>query len=155
MSANEQFIAGKRYLKEDNIDKALRAFEKAYREDKEDAEHMSYYGLCKALRSGEIGFGLDLCTEAIKKEFSRAEFYLNLGKIYLAAGNKKVAIKVFQKGLKYEPENEELNKYLIELGFRKRPIVPILERSNPINKYLGIIFRRLIPGLLKRTRSQA
>ncbi len=153
MSTNEQFIAGKRYLRNDNIDKALRAFEKAYKEDRENAEHMSYYGLCKALRTGEIGFGLELCTKAIKKEFFRAEFYLNLGKVYLAAGNKKGAIKVFLKGLKFEPENEELNKYLVELGFRKRPIVPVLERSNPINKYLGIIFRRVIPGFFKRTKS--
>lgn len=152
MSTNEQFIAGKRYLRDDNIDKALRAFEKAYREDNDNAEHLSYYGLCKALRTGEIGFGLDLCTRAIKKEFFRAEFYLNLGKVYLAAGNKKGAIKVFLKGLKFEPENEELNKYLVELGFRKRPIIPVLERSNPVNKYLGIIFRRIIPGLFKRTK---
>ncbi len=153
MSANEHFLAGKKHLKEDNIDKALRAFEKAYREDKDMAEHMSYYGLCKAVRSGEIGFGLELCTRAIKKEFFRAEFYLNLGKVYLAAGNKKGAIKVFLKGLKFEPANEEINKYLVDLGFRKRPFVPVLERSNPVNKYLGIIFRRLIPRLFKRTTS--
>ncbi len=152
MSTNEQFLAGKKYLRDDNIDKALRAFEKAYKEDKDDAEHMSYYGLCKALRSGEIGFGLELCTKAIKKEFFRAEFYLNLGKVYLAAGNKKGAIKVFLKGAKFAPENEDINKYLVELGFRKRPIIPALERSNPINKYLGIIFRRIIPGLLKRAK---
>ncbi len=152
MSTSEQFASGKRYLKQDNLDKALRAFEKAYKEDKENPEHMSYYGMCKALRSGEIGLGLELCTRAIKKEFFRAEFYLNLGKVYLSAGNKKGAIKVFLKGLKFEPENEALNQYLVELGFRKKPIIPMLERSNPINKYLGIIIRRVIPGIFKRPK---
>ncbi|MBI5561697.1 MAG: tetratricopeptide repeat protein [Deltaproteobacteria bacterium] len=148
--SKEQFLLGKRYLKEDKTDQALRAFEKAYKEDKEDPYYLSYYGMCKAMRGGEIGLGLELCTRAIKKEFFKAEFYLNLGKVYLAAGNKKGAIKVFLKGLKFEPDNEEINKYLIDLGFRKKPVIPVLHRGNPVNKFLGILFRRTIPNLLKK-----
>lgn len=147
--AREQFIQGKRFLKENNLDKALRSFEKAWKEDRDNPEYMSYYGLSKALRGGEIGFGLELCTKAIKKEFFKAEYYVNLGRVYKAAGNKKGAIKVFMKGLKYEPANEEIHRYLVELGFRSRPVIPGLKRSNPVNKFLGILFRRTIPGLLK------
>src|SRR3972149_5848431 len=99
--AREQFLQGKRFLKEDNIDKALRAFEKAYKEDKENPDYMSYFGMCKALRGGEIGLGLELCTRAIKKEFFKAEFYLNLGRVYMAAGDRKGAMKGFKKGLRY------------------------------------------------------
>lgn len=152
-SANEQFLAGKRFLKEDNMDKALKAFEKAYKEEKDNAVYMSYYGMAKALRGGEIGLGLELCTRAIKKEFFKAEFYLNLGKVYLAAGNKKGAIKVFLKGLKYEPQHEELNQLLIDLGFRNKPLIPALDRSNPVNKVLGILFRRTLPNMLKKKKS--
>ncbi|MBI4949396.1 MAG: tetratricopeptide repeat protein [Deltaproteobacteria bacterium] len=149
-SAREQFLAGKRFLREDNIDKALRAFEKAYKEDKENAEYMSYFGMCKAVRGGEIGLGLELCTRAIKKEFFKAEFYRNLGKVYLAAGNKKGAIKVFLKGLKYDPQHEEMNRLLIELGFRNKPVIQGLDRSNPVNKFLGILFRRTLPKIFKK-----
>ncbi len=152
-TSKEQFLIGKRYLKADNLDKALRAFEKAYKEEREEADYLSYYGLCKAVRGGEIGHGLELCTRAIKKEFFKAEFYLNLGKVYLAAGNKKSAIKVFLKGLKFEPANEEMNKYLVELGFRRRPVLAVLPRENPINKFLGILFRRTIPNMLKKKKS--
>lgn len=148
--ASEQFHAGKRFLKEDNLDRALRSFEKAYKEDKENAEYMSYYGMLKAIRGGEIGLGLELCTRAIKKEFFRGEFYINLGRVYMAAGNKKGAIKVFKKGLKFDQANEEINKYLVELGFRGRPVLPGIDRSNPVNKLLGILFRRTIPGLFKK-----
>lgn len=147
-TASENFSAGLKFLKEDNIDKALRAFEKAWKEDRENADYMSYYGMCKALRGGEIGLGLELCTRAIKKEFFKADYYLNLGKIYMAAGNKKGAIKVFKKGLKFSPNDEGLNKLLVELGFRNKPIIPALDRGNPVNKALGILFRRTIPGLL-------
>lgn len=149
-TANENYAAGRRFLKEDNMDKALRAFEKAWKEDKENPDYMSYYGMCKALRGGEIGLGLEMCTRAIKKEFFKAEFYENLGRVYMAAGNKKGAIKVFLKGLKFAPQDEGLNKLLIELGFRNKPIIPVLDRANPLNKALGILFRRTIPGLLKR-----
>lgn len=149
-SAREQFLAGKRFLRDDNIDKALRAFEKAYKEDKENADYMSYFGMCKAVRGGEIGLGLELCTRAIKKEFFKAEFYMNLGKVYLAAGNKKGAIKVFLKGLKFDPQHEDMNRLLIELGFRNKPIIQGLDRANPVNKFLGILFRRTLPKLFKK-----
>lgn len=148
----EQFVAGKGFLREDNLDRALRAFEKAYREDKENPAYMSYLGLCKAVRGGEIGLGLELCTRAIKKEFFKAEYYLNLGRVYMAAGNKKGAIKVFMKGLKLEPQNEEINRRLVELGFRNKPVIPMLERSNPLNKFLGIFFRRLLPKVLGKKK---
>lgn len=150
VGAGEQFAAGLRFLKEENMDKALRAFEKAYKEDKENPAYMSYYGMCKALRGGEIGLGLELCTRAIKKEFFKAEYYLNLGKVYVAAGNKKGAIKVFLKGLKFEPNNETINKALVELGFRGKPILPLLDRANPVNRVLGILFRRTLPAMFKK-----
>lgn len=150
--AREQFIAGKRFLREENLDRALRSFEKAWKCDRENPEFMSYYGLCKALRGGEIGLGLELCTMAIKKEFFKAEFYLNLGRVYMAAGNKKGAIKVFKKGLKYDQGNEELYRALTGLGFRSRPVIPFLDRGNPVNKFLGILFKRTIPDLFRRKR---
>lgn len=149
-TASENFAAGLLFLKEENMDRALRAFEKAWKQDKENPEYMSYYGLCKALRGGEIGLGLELCTRAIKKEFFKAEFYQNLGKVYMHAGNKKGAIKVFLKGLKFAPRDEGINKLLIELGFRNKPVIPVLDRSNFLNKALGIFFRRKVHGLFKK-----
>ena len=151
-TGREQFVAGKNFLKEDNFDRALKAFEKAYKADGENPAYMSYFGMCKALRAGEIGLGLELCTRAIKKEFFRAEYYLNLGKVYNAAGNKKGAIKVYLKGLKLEPENEEINRRLLELGIRSKPVIKSLDRNNPVNKFLGIFFRKMLPGLLGRGR---
>ena len=55
--------------------------------------------------------------------------------------------------MKFEPANEEMNKYLVELGFRRRPVLAVLPRENPINKFLGILFRRTIPNMLKKKKS--
>lgn len=148
----EQFLLGKGFLEDDNIDRALRAFEKAYKADKENPEYMSYYGLCKAVRGGEIGYGLELCTMAIKKDFSRAEFYHNLGRVYKATGNKKGAIGVFKKGLKFDPQNAKLRQELAELGFRDRPVIEGIDRDNPLNKYLGILIRRTLPGIFSKKK---
>ncbi len=139
---SEEFRKGKRFLGDDKMDKALRAFEKAYKADKDNPVYMSYYGMCKAIRGGQVGLGLDLCIRAIKKEFARAEFYLNLGRVYIVIGNKKGATRVFKKGLQFEPRNSELHKYLAELGVRNRPVIGAVERSNPLNRMLGMIFRR-------------
>jgi tetratricopeptide (TPR) repeat protein len=139
-------------LNKDKLERAIKAFEKAYKADRDNPSYMSYYGMCAAMERGEMGLGLELCTRAIKKEFFRTEFYVNLGKVYIAAGNKKGAIAVIKKGFKHDPENEELNQMLIMLGVRKRAIIPLLKRSNPLNKFLGILFRRTIPNLLGRKR---
>lgn len=38
------------------------------------------------------------------------------------------------------------------MGIRAMPVIPFLERSNPINKYLGILFRRIVPNLLGKKK---
>jgi len=151
--AKKYFIEGKELLSKDRLDRAMRAFGKAHREDRTNPSYMSYYGLCKALRGGDIGFGIDLCTKAIKKEFSRAEFYLNLGKVYLSVGNKKSAVNVFKKGIKFEPKNDELNKQLAELGIRKPAPIPGIDRNNRANRFLGLLFRKTIPNIFRRRKT--
>ncbi len=151
-TANEEFSRGKRLFREKaDLDKVLKAFERAYRKETDNPAYMSYYGMCVALRHGEIGTGVDLCTKAIKKDFNNPEFYLNLGRVYLVAGNRKGAITVFKKGLKYDPDHRDLNRMLEELGVRGRPVIPFLRRSNPLNRLLGMLFRR-IPEIFKTKR---
>ncbi len=149
-NAERDFREGRRLLEESDVDGAFKFFERAYRSDRENADYMSYYGLCVALRYGEIGLGLELCTSAIKKEFHRPEFYLNLGRVYLAAGNRKGAMNALKKGLRYDPENREMNMLLEEMGIRNRPLIPFLGRTNPVNRFLGNLFRRRLPELLRR-----
>lgn len=148
----QRFKAGKRFLKTKNLEKATRSFEKAYKTDKEHPAYMSYYGLCAALRWGQIGLGLELCTKAIKKEIHKPEYYVNLSRVYLASGNKKGALSVVKKGMRFGPDDDNLHEILVELGVRKQPVIGFLKRSNPINRLLGLIFRKIIPTLMKTKR---
>ncbi len=153
-SSEEQFKQGMKFLKGNNLEKAAKAFERAYKEDNENARYMSYYGMCAALRWGEMGLGLDLCTRAVKKEFYQPEYYINLARVYFKAGNKKGAIIVLKKGLGFDPENEIIHEELERLGARNKAVIPILGRSNPINKFLGILLRRTMPDLIDRIKGR-
>ena len=153
-SSEEKFKQGMQFLKDNNLEKATRSFEKAYKEDKENAMYMSYYGMCAAMRWGEIGLGIELCTRAVKKEFYKTEYYINLSRVYIKADNKKGAISVLKKGLRFDPENDIIHEELVKLGARKKPVIPFMNRSNPINKFLGMFFRKTMPGIISRLRRE-
>ena len=113
-----------------------------------DAFLLSYYGCLIAIVENNTREGIAICENAIRaldtsmpfgSEFFYPVFYLNLGRAYLKAGRKAETIKAFQQGLKSDPENSDILWELKKLGSRKKPPVPFLKRSNPINKYIGML----------------
>ncbi len=109
---------------------------------------LSYFGCLQALVGKKYRSGIETCMRAIallkdreedEKEKLYALFYLNLGRAYLAAGKKQDAITAFTTGIKYNSSNGDLLKELRSIGKRKQPPVSFLGRSNPINKYIGMI----------------
>ncbi len=142
----------KRLIKRGDLPQALDVVRRAQDEFPDDPFLSSYYGYLLATVESGHEEGVRICREALKKlerfepfgsEFLYPVFYLNLGRTYLAAGSKTEAIQNFRKGLSYDPENQEIISELQRLGTRKRPIIPVLQRSNPVNKYLGLFFARL------------
>jgi tetratricopeptide (TPR) repeat protein len=113
---------------------------------------LSYYGYLTATVEKNPKEGTRICREAINSlegsmpfgsDFFYPLFYLNLGKAYLAAKRKKDAITAFNAGLRNDPENHDLLWELRKLGTRKKVPVPFIERSNPINKYIGMLLRKI------------
>lgn len=154
ISHEEYFKKGLSFLQEDNLQEAFEAFEKAYNANNSIARYVSYYGLCLTIYKEDVEKGIEFCTRAIKIEFFRPEYYLNLGKAFLKAGKKQSAINTFRKGLKVDKNNLDIKIELEKIGIRAMPVIQFLERSNPINKYLGILFRRIVPNLLGRKRQE-
>lgn len=151
---DEYFKDGISCLANNDLEGAFAAFEKAYESDGNAARYISYYGLCLAVYKGDVEKGIELCTRAIKLEFFRGEYYLNLGKAFLKAGKKQSAINTFRRGIRIDRDNLEIKKELEKMGIRARPVIPFLKRSNPINKYLGILFIRTIPRLLGKKKQE-
>jgi tetratricopeptide (TPR) repeat protein len=112
---------------------------------------LSYLGTLQALVDKKYRSGVESCKRAIalfKPKDSHAAavlypvLYLNLGRTCLAADRKKDAIEAFQKGLSYDNSHNELRKEVQLLGIRKKPPLPFLCRSNPINKYMGKLLNK-------------
>ncbi len=101
----------------------------------------SYLAFCIAKERGQYKKGISLCEEAIKEEPTNAVLYLNLGRIYLLLHQRDEAMRVFREGLQYE-EHRQLVGELIKLGMRKPLIFPFLKRSNPLNRFLGLLLAK-------------
>lgn len=140
-SVKELIERGKMAIRAGDTLHALVCFEKAYKMEN-TPEVCSYYAFCLAKERGKFQVAFELCKDALDKEPSNPIHYLNLGRIYLLVNNKSEAIKVFREGLAMA-QNEEIIEELKKLGIRKRPPIPFLKRSNPINKYLGLMLKRL------------
>jgi tetratricopeptide (TPR) repeat protein len=140
--------AVKAHLRSGRQKDAFRILQQGAVQFPEDPLILSYYGCLQALVDKKYRSGVETCRQAItllKKSETFGEevlypvFYLNLGRAYAAAGKKKDAIEAFNRGLAYDNSNRDLLNELRALGKRKKPPVPFLERSNPINKYIGMI----------------
>jgi tetratricopeptide (TPR) repeat protein len=101
------------------------------------AAGLSYFGLCLALVQKKYKAAIDLCKRALALEFYNGDHYVNLTRVYVAAGNRKKALETVEAGLKLHADYEPLLHTRRSLGERARPSVPFLGRSNPINVSLG------------------
>jgi tetratricopeptide (TPR) repeat protein len=101
------------------------------------ATGLSYFGLCLALVQKKIKPAIDLCKRAIELQFYNVDHYTNLARVYIAAGHRKKALETVAEGRKSHPEDAGLLEVRRQLGIRKRPLVPFLDRAHPINVTLG------------------
>lgn len=102
---------------------------------------LSYLGYCAARERRQFRKGISLCQEAIRAEPNQSQHYLNLGRIYLEAGQKGLAIKTFRQGLKLG-KNRQIAEELKLLGLRKGPVFTSLPRDNPLNRIAGKLLAR-------------
>jgi tetratricopeptide (TPR) repeat protein len=160
MLLNDTFLLGCAYLKEANYKEALVYFRRllaAYEEDSSSIvppELLSYFGLALAFGESRFSEAVTYCKTAIKKEFYRPEFYVNLARVYLKSDRRSRAVDVLNKGLQVDSEDPGILAELRKLGMRRKPVVSFLNRENVINKYLGLIKARFQPKD-KNLRKQA
>lgn len=135
------FTKGIKAIDGGDILSALVFFEKATAIE-DTPINSSYLAFCIAKERGQLKKAISMCEKAIKEEPNNSTLYLNLGRIYYIADQRVEALQAFRDGLAHE-QNRQIIDELIRLGIRKPPVIPFLKRSNPINKYLGIILTRL------------
>jgi len=102
----------------------------------------SCLGYCLARERRLFAKALSMCHSAQQQEPQKSLHYLNLGRVYLLAGDRKRAISALRQGLKME-RNPEIMEELKGLGVRKEPPFRSLSRNHPFNRHLGLLLHRL------------
>jgi tetratricopeptide (TPR) repeat protein len=139
--AGELLRKGVELLKEGETLRALNCFEKSL-EIEDTVLCRSYVGLLNALERGKFKEAMTLCEDAIGKEPDNPALYLNLGKVLLKMGRRADGIETIRKGLGFG-QNEEASRILEALGTRKTPVFSFLPRGSSLNKYAGILLKKL------------
>jgi len=100
-------------------------------------KYLSYYGLCLAMVSNRVDEAREICETALEAEFYNPDLYLNLGCVYLRAGDRARAFDTLVRGLHLNPRHSGLVRQVRRLGIRRRPVLSFLGRNNAVNRLLG------------------
>jgi tetratricopeptide (TPR) repeat protein len=145
---SEYFEEVQQLLREGDGNAALSTLRHALDQFPVDPFLLSYYGCLLAVVENKPQEGIRICEDALLtlrtsmpfgSEFFYPAFYLNLGRAYMKGDKKKDAIRAFQHGLQNDPHNSDILWEMKKIGSRKKPLVPFLSRTNPINKYIGML----------------
>ena len=141
MSLTEKVVKGLDALEQENTLVALMHFEEASSQCPSPVV-LSGLGYCIARERGEIARAVSLCRQAIAQEPTNPRHHYYLGRIYLQAGRKHLALTSFRKGVKLGGSPGIMTE-IRRLGLRQRPVFPYLGRKHPVNKVCGILLCRL------------
>lgn len=97
---------------------------------------------CLAKERRQYQQAIALCRQALEAEPAEVRHYYHLGRIYLVANQKPLAITAFRRGLKlrrYQPIIDELRR----LGVRRPPVFTSLPRDHVLNKSFGRLLAKL------------
>ena len=106
--------------------------------------YLSYLGCAIARIQQRHKEARALCRHAVKVEFFQPENWANLAEVMLLSDKRKEAVDAVQRGLKIDPNNERLQQLQSTLGRRRRPVVAVLGRRNPVNHILGRLRNDLV-----------
>jgi tetratricopeptide (TPR) repeat protein len=135
--ALESFEQGLGRFRAGDVVAAHALFERAHRRAPADPRIMSWYGLTLVLVEKNSNLGVLYCDQALRLAGPEAELLLNQARAHLALGQRERAVRALQRGLAVAPEDPALRAAQASMGWRRRPVLPCLRRSNPINRWLG------------------
>jgi hypothetical protein len=100
---------------------------------------MSWYGVTLVLVERNSNLGILYCDQALRLVGTDPELFLNQARAHLALGQRERAVKAVSRGLAIAPDDPALRAAQSAMGWRRRPVLPFLSRSNFLNRWLGRI----------------
>lgn len=139
--AEELFVKGLEAIEQHHLYLARTCLEQALALER-SPEICSYLALCRAQTGGRFNEAIALAEEAVAGAPTNSWFYLNLGKVYLLAGDRKKSLDFLRKGLQFD-RNPAILRELEAQGTRKPPLFARLKRDHPLNRFAGMLLSRL------------
>lgn len=123
---------------------AHEAYRAAQRLDGNDPQVLSRLGLTLVVVARDEYKGIAFCEEAVRRGATDADALFRLAVVYEATHQKERAVRAVREGLGIDNGHPGLRAMIERLGIRRPPVIPFLARSNPINKYLGMLRHRIL-----------
>lgn len=97
----------------------------------------TYLGVAVARIGGQRHEGMELVRYGLRLQPAEPDNHCNMALLCLALGRRSEALRWMQKGLRRAPYHRRLNDLRRDLGIRRPPPIPALDRGNPVNVILG------------------
>jgi len=123
---------------------AHESYRAAQQIDGNDPQVLSRLGLTLVLVARDEYKGVAFCEEALRRGAADADALWRLATVYEATFQKERAVRAVRQGLNVDRNHAGLVDMIQRLGVRRPPVIPFLPRSNPINKYLGMLRHRYL-----------
>lgn len=108
----------------------------------ESPETFADYAFCLAKSGGDCRQALKLAEKARSDEPQNMRIYLNLGRVLMLCGEKQRGLDALRSGVQLGGGAEFLAE-LARCGDRKPPVIKSLPRTHPLNRYLGLMLKRM------------
>ncbi len=147
--ADRWFAHGRALALDGRFRDALEPLERAlaYSVDESDLGYLarlrSWLGVTIAMTGGSATRARNLCEEAVYVRPRDAELYVNLARVFVHADRRDLAIACCQTAIALAPDHEGAVGIIRQFGLRRKPVFGFLDRSNPVNKYVGLLRHRL------------
>ncbi|MCG8433869.1 MAG: methyltransferase domain-containing protein [Gammaproteobacteria bacterium] len=103
-------------LEQGDLDGARGKFKQVYQANKDYPEAPHMLGVVE-LYSGDLGLAESYLAYAISLDSERADFYQNIGQVYMAKGKLAKAAEAYENVLKHEPGNAAVRELLAQVYF--------------------------------------
>jgi tetratricopeptide (TPR) repeat protein len=114
------------------------------RENPNHPQALALYGYVLAFGFRKYEEGLDYLRRAIDQEMYHPDWYVWMAEIYLRLRDRKSAVEAIGTALRWDPHHKGAIALRRKMGVRRRPVLPFLPRSHPLNVWLGKLRHRLL-----------
>jgi Flp pilus assembly protein TadD len=136
------FKEGVQLLKGGYPQKALPELRRCVELESANPYYLSFLGLAIARSEKKWAEATKLCETALQFKRKELQLHLNLAEVYVLSGQRESAILTLDQAKQSLGGNARLAKARSRIEKRRSPILPFLDRQNPLNKSLGKLRHR-------------